>query len=94
MSPIVVNLYMEEIESIAPGSFKGTTQSHWFRYVDDIRIKNKTQEVEVLTEHLNSFYSGIKSTRENMKENRLPFLDCAKHFEKDGGSTLKSTGNY
>ena len=36
VSPIVAHLYMEEVEHKALNSFRGTAQSHWFRYVDDI----------------------------------------------------------
>jgi len=45
VSPIVANLYMEEVESKALSSYKGTTQSQWFRYVDNTWVKIKTQEV-------------------------------------------------
>ena len=62
---------MEEVESRALSSFKGTTPSHWFRYLDETWVKIKTQEVEAFTEHLISVDSNIKFTREDMKENRL-----------------------
>ena len=35
VSPIVVILYMEEVESKATNPFRGTPLSHWFRYMDD-----------------------------------------------------------
>ena len=54
ISPIVINLYMEEVESRAPNSFRGTAPSHWFRYVDDTWVKIKTQEVQASTENTNS----------------------------------------
>ena len=88
VSPIVANLYMEEVESRPLSSFKGTL-SHWFRYVDDILVKMKTQEVETFTKHLNSLDSNIKFTREDMRENRLPFPNCAIHHEKDGGLNIQ-----
>jgi len=31
VSPIMVNLYMEEVEDRALSSFRGTTLGHWFR---------------------------------------------------------------
>jgi len=43
VSPIVANFYMEEVESKAMSSYKGTVPSHWFRYVDDTWVKIKTQ---------------------------------------------------
>ena len=45
VSRIVANLYMEEMESRALTSFKGTTPSHLFRSVDDTWVKIETQEV-------------------------------------------------
>eukprot|EP00064_Thunnus_orientalis_P017050 superscaffoldBa00003521_g17125 len=33
--PIKANLFLEEVESRALNSFRGTLPSHWFRYVDD-----------------------------------------------------------
>ncbi|KAM7378702.1 hypothetical protein PAMP_004307 [Pampus punctatissimus] len=83
VSPIVANLYMEEVERRALNSFKGATPSHWFRYVDDTWVKIKTQEVQAFTEHINSVDRNIKFTREDVKDNSLPFLDCDVHIGKD-----------
>ena len=51
--------------------------ANWFRYVDGtwVKIKTQTQEVEFFMEHLKSVDRNIRFTREDMKENRLPFLD-------------------
>jgi len=51
VSPIVANLYMEEVESKAPSSYKGTTPGDCFRYVDNTWVK--THEVESFTEPIN-----------------------------------------
>ncbi|XP_023821902.1 uncharacterized protein LOC111949272, partial [Oryzias latipes] len=77
ISPIVANLYMEEVERRALDSFPGTTPSHWFRYVDDTWVKIKSQEVETFTDHINAVDKNIKFTREDTKDNTLAFLDCA-----------------
>ena len=53
VSPIVANLYMEEVERKALTSFLGAAPSHWFRYVDDTWVRLKIQEVEAFTEHIN-----------------------------------------
>ncbi len=76
VSPIVASLYMEEVECKALNSFRGTASSHWCRYVDDTWVKIKTQKVQTFTEHINSVDINIKFTREDVKDNHLPFLDC------------------
>ena len=55
---------MEEVESRALSSFKGTVPSHWFRYVDETWVKSKTLEVEAFTKHLNSVDRNIKGRYE------------------------------
>ena len=88
LSPIVANLHIEEVESRALGSFKGI-MTHGFRNVDDTSVNIKTQEVEIFTEHLDSVDCNIKFTRKDMKENRLPLLDCDIHLEKDIGLSIE-----
>jgi len=56
----------------------------WFRYVHDTWVKIQTQEVEAFTEHINLVDSNIKFTREDAKDQKLPFLDCVVHIEEDG----------
>ncbi|XP_033182429.1 uncharacterized protein LOC117153005 [Anabas testudineus] len=77
VSPIVANLYIEEVEKKALNSFPGTTPTHWFRYADDTWVKIKIQEVQSFTDHINSVDTNISFTREDTKDNRLAFLDCA-----------------
>ncbi len=84
VSPVVANLYMEEVERKALASFLGATPSHWFRYVDDTWVKIQTHEVEAFTDHIHTVVSNIKFTREDVKDNVLAFLDCAVHLEADG----------
>ncbi|XP_040922260.1 uncharacterized protein LOC121200823, partial [Toxotes jaculatrix] len=83
VSAIVANLYMEMVEQKALNSFKGTPPSHWFRYVDDTWVKIKTQDLQAFTEHINSVDKNIKFTREDVKDNHLPFLDCDVHLAED-----------
>ena len=83
VSPIVADLYTEEVETGPLSSSKGTTPNQVFPYEDDTWVTIKTQEVEAFTEHLSSVDSNIKFKTEDMKENTLPLLDCPKHFEKD-----------
>lgn len=84
VSPIVANLYMEKVETKALSSFRGTTPSQMFRYVDNTWVKIKSQEIEAFTEHINSVDKKIKFTREDTKENKLPFLHCAVRIEDHG----------
>ncbi|XP_061603008.1 uncharacterized protein LOC133464838 [Cololabis saira] len=76
VSPIVANLYMEEVERKALETYSGARPTHWFRYVDDTWVKMKTNEIGPFTDHINSVDNYIKFTKEEMRENQLPFLDC------------------
>ena len=83
VSPIVANLYMEEVEHRATASFPGAVPSHWFRYVDDTWVKIQTRELEAFSAQLNKTDKYVKFTREDVKENGLAFLDCAVKMEED-----------
>ncbi len=41
VSPIVADLYMEEVERKALDTYSGEVPSQWFRYVDDTWVKIK-----------------------------------------------------
>ncbi|XP_012811622.2 uncharacterized protein LOC105946468, partial [Xenopus tropicalis] len=84
VSPIVANLYMEEVERKALLTFNGTTPSHWFRYVDDTWVKIRSNEVAAFSEHINSVDNNIKFTREDVHENKLAFLDCLISIQEGG----------
>ncbi|KAK7893340.1 hypothetical protein WMY93_022492 [Mugilogobius chulae] len=93
VSPIVANLYMEEVEKKALTTFPGKPPSHWFRYVDDTFVKIKKQDLEAFTSHINAVDSNIKFTREDSKDNQLAFLDCSAIIGEDGKLQQKFTGN-
>ena len=63
-------------------------------------VKIRTQEVETFMEHLKSVDSNIELSKEDLEENKLSFLDCAIHLEKDGGLNIEfyqkptHTGQY
>ncbi|XP_054861960.1 uncharacterized protein LOC129347772 [Amphiprion ocellaris] len=84
VSPIVANLYMEEMEIVALRTFSGHSPRHWFRYVDDTWVTIRKGEVEPFTEHLNSVDKNIKFTREDVQDNCLAFLDCVVRIETNG----------
>ncbi|RXN35800.1 hypothetical protein ROHU_003514 [Labeo rohita] len=84
VSPIVANLYMEEVEKKALETYSGTLPTHWFRYVDDTWVKIKINEIGPFTDHINSVDDYIKFTKEEMREKQLPFLDCGMYLENEG----------
>ncbi|CAF94542.1 unnamed protein product [Tetraodon nigroviridis] len=89
VSPIVANLYMEEVEKRALSSFTGAAPSRWFRYVDDTWVKIQTKEVEKFTTHLNQTDTFVKFTREDVKGNSLAFLDCEIRIEEDRNLSIE-----
>ena len=46
-------------------------------------VQNQNQKVQTFTEHINSVDKNIHFTREDVKGNCLPFLDCEVHIDKD-----------
>ena len=57
VSPIVVNLYMEEFEGQTLSSFTGTGARIWYCYVDDTFVVIKSEEETKLTVTSNSLRS-------------------------------------
>jgi len=45
--------------------------------------------VEAFTEHINSVDKNIKFTREDTKDNSLPFLDCAVSIDENGSLSIE-----
>lgn len=86
VSPVVSNLYMDRK---ALGSLQGTTPSYWYRYADDTWVKIKIQELESFTAHINTVDRNAKFTREDTKDNSLPFLDCAVQIEENGNLNIE-----
>ena len=67
---------MEEVESRALITFTGTAPSHWFRYVDDTRVKFRAREVEGFTGHIIALDSDIGFTQEDVRGDSL-FVNAA-----------------
>ena len=76
VSPIIVDLYMEDFERKALASFTGSPPRIWLRYVDDTFVILKEQELSPFFEHINNVDINIKFTQEECQDNSLPFLDC------------------
>ena len=83
VSPIVCNLYMEELEQRAL-----QTAAHppawWYRYVDDTHVKIKSAHAQEFTEHLNNLDPDIKFTTECEENQSLAFLDTNTIRQSDG----------
>ena len=75
VSPIVANLYMEEVEKKGTNPIQGVTLTRWLRYVDDTWVTIKIQEVQIFTDLINAVDPNIKFSREDTKDNQLAFPD-------------------
>ena len=86
VSPIVVNLFMEDLEQ----KIIATAPEHckplfWRRYVDDIISVVKKGKENELQLHMNAMDNSIKFTREEESEEQsIPFLDT-KLIRQNGG---------
>ena len=76
VSPIVVNIYMEQFEERALQSYTGDRPRVWLRYVDDTFIVLKKSETSSFFDHVNDCDEHIKFTEERSTDGSLPFLDC------------------
>ena len=75
MSPIVANLFMEDLEVKALAT-SPHQPSLWKRFVDDTFIIIKKAHKDSLLQHLNSIVDNIKFTCEESRDDgSIPFLD-------------------
>ena len=94
VSPIIANLFMEHQEQLAleqcPPEMK---PSFWYRYVDDIGEAVKQDQVQNLTDYLNTVdkTGNIKYTSETEQDRTLPMLDVKMQVKDDGRLTPVST---
>ncbi|XP_033108664.1 uncharacterized protein LOC117110160 [Anneissia japonica] len=88
VSPIVCNLYMENMEQLAI-----KTALHppiwWYRYVDDTHTKLKKAHAQEFTDHLNSLDPDIKFTTEGEVNRSLAFLDTLTVIQNGGSINIK-----
>ncbi|CAH3157792.1 unnamed protein product [Pocillopora meandrina] len=87
ISPIVANLYMEQLESRALDTAP-TPPTMWYRYVDDTMAKIHENAVDSFSEHLNSIDQHIQFTSEQEKDGRIPFLDTCVSINQDGSTKI------
>ena len=84
ISPIVANLYMEDLETKAIQSAQNPP-SFWRRFVDDTLTIMKSSQVESFLNHLNSIDHHIQFTKEESRpDGSMPFLDILITPKEDG----------
>ena len=84
ISPLVANLFMEEIE-VQAISTSTTPPILWKRYVDDTFTIIKKNNRDSFLQHLNSIHPNINFTCEEVREDgSMPFLDILVTLEEDG----------
>ena len=91
VAPIVCNLYMEFFEQQALATVPLPAKPKlWKRYVDDTLEAVKKDQVDILTNHLNSTdkTGSIKVTVEKEVDGRLPVLDALIIRRADGDVKL------
>ena len=76
LSPIIANLYMENFEQRALEIYS-LKPKVWIRYVDDTFVvwPHGEEALNNFQTHLNRQHQSIQFTREDERENELPFLD-------------------
>ena len=87
VSPIVANLFMEDLEQRAIESAPEELRPKlWKRYVDDTLEVIRRGKVEEWSTHLNSMdpTGSIKFTYEEETNNTIPFLDTLLERRPDG----------
>ena len=89
ISPIVANLYMEDLETKAIQSAQNPP-SFWRRFVDDTLTIMKSPQIESFLQHLNSIDHNIQFTKEDSRpDGSMPFHDILIIPREDG--SLKTT---
>ena len=84
ISPLVANLFMEELEVQAIRT-STTPPTLWKRYVDDTFTIIKKNNRDSFLQHLNSIHPKIKFTCGEVREDgSMPFLDILVTPEEDG----------
>ena len=75
ISPIVANLYMEDLENKAIQSAQNPP-SFWRRFVDDTLTIMKSSQIESFLQHLNLIDHHIQFTKEDSRpDGSMPFLE-------------------
>ena len=92
-SPIVANLFMEDLEQRAmPSASAELRPTLWKRYVDDTLEVIKRGKVDAWSAHLNNMdpTGSIKFTHEIETDNTIAFLDTLLERKEDGSVKVKA----
>ena len=85
LSPILANLFMEDLESQALSSLEDNKRpQRWHRYVDDVFSVVKEHLLSATFQHLNNQNPPIELTMESEVNGKLPFLDTIVMKQADG----------
>ena len=90
VSPIVVNLYMEDLEQkIIATALVDCQPRNWKQYIDDVICLVYTGKAKQL-QHMNTVDpTGSIISKQEDEENSMPFLDAKFTIKEDG--SVKST---
>ena len=92
VSPIVANLYMENLERKALST--ASTPRHWFRFLDDTFVIQYENQKQIFLDHINNVDPAINFTEGGNQDNSaIPFLDTLVKPEADNSYLLLCTGN-
>jgi hypothetical protein len=77
LSPVLCNLFLEYLESLAISSFTMAKPVVFARYMDDICFvwPQRECEIKLFHEHLNKQEERIQFTIKLENEGKIPFLD-------------------
>ena len=88
MSGFAAEIYMEKFEETTISTFVAPPM-FWRRYVDDTIVKHKKEYINDFKQHLNSIHPRIQFTHEEMKNNKIAFLDIEIYVKEDKSIKLK-----
>ena len=88
LGPILANIFMSNLETVALNNYLGTLPLIYRRYVDDCFLLFGTKaQCNVFFEYLNKQHPNIKFTKEVEQDQSLPFLDIKINQNQDGTLT-------
>ena len=93
VSPIVANLFMEDVEQRASSTFSGTVPSHWFRYVDDTWVKIQKEIWRRSQPTLTKQIYMLNSHANMLKKEAWPSWTVKSKWKKTETLALRFTGN-
>ena len=83
-SGFLADIFMNKLEKEAMETFSDPPRV-WWRYVDDVLAIVKKDNKQKYLDHLNSRHERIKFTMEEMKDQKISFLDTEVKIREDRG---------